>query len=594
MCEDFCGNSVGCAQSLFCGRQSALNETLESAPSHFTQSYILPQRMNAMRKRHSKHQTYVRSKNTKLDNNVDFLTHDVVECSARKSTISPHIVMSNSISTCLLDDSLPGLAVKRVLSPQSSGSPNLSDNCLTSKMKVDTLELRRNQKKKDSIKEKSNILLDRFGPNILYQFKESFVRDTDGALQTAQPIVYRSSSTACVSPVRKTAPCASPSSDEKPLQRTQFLTNSIDLSNANYNKFVSENSLIHNGSFTSEEYLSEAVKKNNLSNLIASSQVNLCNINSNINSYRMRSKSLSTKELLGGLSFCKQEQVYDATHTNLGDKIALAVQLKRNYFESKTSCGTHSNSSSDVGETSSPGSSNGSSISINSPHAAANNTNNANLVTEANFDNSQNSAGKRMKGGKKKFKGSKKLSKSLHSLFPRACSGSMTLHHEDSTETMRPDSLYQPIDESLLQFQNIDKQTIYLSQLNSQLTNNNNNNTHITESMHVTKSYTKNKSAKCLISNNLLLPDCPSNSSRAKTPHLNKGRFSAITRGKSKSLKSLSKSNFFSCVATKDLWYNKLAQVVAEEKESTPPNTNIQVSYYDTVSGADIVSILYT
>ncbi|KAF2351278.1 Rho GTPase-activating protein domain [Trinorchestia longiramus] len=44
----------------------------------------------------------------------------------------------------------------------------------------------------------------------------------------------------------------------------------------------------------------------------------------------------------------------------------------------------------------------------------------------------------------------------------------------------------------------------------------------------------------------------------------------------------------FSCVATKDLWYNKLAQVIAEEKESIPSSTNIQVSYYDPNTAADI------
>ncbi|XP_068200560.1 LOW QUALITY PROTEIN: uncharacterized protein [Palaemon carinicauda] len=43
----------------------------------------------------------------------------------------------------------------------------------------------------------------------------------------------------------------------------------------------------------------------------------------------------------------------------------------------------------------------------------------------------------------------------------------------------------------------------------------------------------------------------------------------------------------FSCVATKDLWYNKLSQVMTEEREKEQPTTTIQVTYYDPVNNID-------
>ncbi|XP_066938336.1 uncharacterized protein [Macrobrachium rosenbergii] len=43
----------------------------------------------------------------------------------------------------------------------------------------------------------------------------------------------------------------------------------------------------------------------------------------------------------------------------------------------------------------------------------------------------------------------------------------------------------------------------------------------------------------------------------------------------------------FSCVATKDLWYNKLSQVMTEEREKEQPTTTIQVTYYDPVNSID-------
>lgn len=46
-----------------------------------------------------------------------------------------------------------------------------------------------------------------------------------------------------------------------------------------------------------------------------------------------------------------------------------------------------------------------------------------------------------------------------------------------------------------------------------------------------------------------------------------------------------------SCVATKDLWYNKLQQVMTEERDKDPPSTTIQVTYYDPVNNIDFVSI---
>ncbi|XP_050733676.1 uncharacterized protein LOC127007108 isoform X2 [Eriocheir sinensis] len=43
----------------------------------------------------------------------------------------------------------------------------------------------------------------------------------------------------------------------------------------------------------------------------------------------------------------------------------------------------------------------------------------------------------------------------------------------------------------------------------------------------------------------------------------------------------------FSCVATKDLWYNKLCQVITEERDKEPPSTTIQVTYYDPINSID-------
>nr|XP_045624946.1 uncharacterized protein LOC123774593 isoform X2 [Procambarus clarkii] len=43
----------------------------------------------------------------------------------------------------------------------------------------------------------------------------------------------------------------------------------------------------------------------------------------------------------------------------------------------------------------------------------------------------------------------------------------------------------------------------------------------------------------------------------------------------------------FSCVATKDLWFNKLCQVITEERDKEPPSTTIQVTYYDPVNSID-------
>ncbi|KAK7072526.1 hypothetical protein SK128_025210 [Halocaridina rubra] len=42
-----------------------------------------------------------------------------------------------------------------------------------------------------------------------------------------------------------------------------------------------------------------------------------------------------------------------------------------------------------------------------------------------------------------------------------------------------------------------------------------------------------------------------------------------------------------SCVATKDLWYNKLCQVMTEERDKEPPSTTVQVTYYDPVNNID-------
>lgn len=43
----------------------------------------------------------------------------------------------------------------------------------------------------------------------------------------------------------------------------------------------------------------------------------------------------------------------------------------------------------------------------------------------------------------------------------------------------------------------------------------------------------------------------------------------------------------FSCVATKDLWYNKLCQVMTEERDKEPPTTTVQVTYFDPINNID-------
>ena len=45
-----------------------------------------------------------------------------------------------------------------------------------------------------------------------------------------------------------------------------------------------------------------------------------------------------------------------------------------------------------------------------------------------------------------------------------------------------------------------------------------------------------------------------------------------------------------SAAATKDLWYNKLHQVIGAEREKEPRSTTIQVYFYDQVSGIEYVS----
>ena len=67
--------------------------------------------------------------------------------------------------------------------------------------------------------------------------------------------------------------------------------------------------------------------------------------------------------------------------------------------------------------------------------------------------------------------------------------------------------------------------------------------------------------------------------------------FSEFKLHKNKSVKPKLSIPPTSCVATKDLWYNKLSQVIAEEREKEPSTNTIQVTYFDPVNNTDIVSI---
>lgn len=85
-----------------------------------------------------------------------------------------------------------------------------------------------------------------------------------------------------------------------------------------------------------------------------------------------------------------------------------------------------------------------------------------------------------------------------------------------------------------------------------------------------------------------------SNGCARNIEHNNNNKTNCRTGAKNKVKNKAKCSKFgrpFSCVATKDLWYNKLSQVITEERDKEPPSTTIQVTYFDPVNNIDFVSI---
>lgn len=83
--------------------------------------------------------------------------------------------------------------------------------------------------------------------------------------------------------------------------------------------------------------------------------------------------------------------------------------------------------------------------------------------------------------------------------------------------------------------------------------------------------------------------DVSGNGGRSRSNTLHSTAFVLAGERKTK-IKCKESSLSHSCVATKDLWYNKLCQVITEERDKEPPSTTIQVTYYDPVNSIDFVS----
>ena len=581
---------------------------MDGIQGYITKSYVMPQRMNAMRKRHSKHQTFVKRKNSKLDSDVtehvvSEISEDVVDSSSRtSSTIMTHLSISNSLLSSDVSAKHLPLSNEALISSQISSSTTPYDVSRNNK-KNDTLELRRQQKRKDGCKgyeKRRHVMESHFGVNNSLQAKKAFVRASDACLQTARPIVYRSSSTACVSPVRKTNHVSIP------ILYSNTLINNEDaeMKIVGGEEIMNFEDMKRDMTFQSKLSSPHATSPFNRDNFRNSCIQNVSNENdfrvTNSSEekkqvYRRRSKSFGTKELLNERPISVFEEQFVSSHDlhNIDKKNSIMNRILGNNLGlgSEITCSPPHSSS---------GSSNSSTASNGSPQSAASNTNNVNLVTEtiATLQQPPDCSGNRLKAAKRKFKNSKKLSKSLHSLIPRSCTGSLSFQHsEDSTDALPQDPVYQSIDKTRHQFQKIEQQAIYLNHFenkmtdssnNTTTTNNNNNNSN---TLHVHQPFTKNKSTKSISTDSLLCTGITP-STKTKTPY-SKNFFSIVSRNKFKSLKSLSKSDTpDSCVATKDLWFNKMAQVTAEQKEGTAPNTNIQVSYFDSTSNTDIVSTL--
>lgn len=605
--EDLCG-SVGCSP-LFCVPTAAFNETMDGVvPGYITRSYVTPKRNNLLNKRQSKHQTFVKSKNSKLEH-ATFVSRQGEDVVDSRPLTSHALPVYQNLDSAGVQSRIAPMA--RTSSPRTSLSPQLSSsdssegpNACSRAPRCDTLELHRARKMKSSkLQEKRRSVMEsHFGSNSSMLAKNAFVHSNENGLQVARSVVYRSSSTACISPVRKTSVgeqnsqsslkgksvdnlLESKLTNGRMSSRIRSIKASRSVNNV-YNESSSEMSSYYasvgdvNGCLSSAPYNPSP----NATQGVILNDV-FCNQR---NSFRQRSKSFSTREILSPLTLSKAESHRLSSNDihmvmNMNDGLKLDVSRA---FSNDTTCSPPSSSSSGSHSSSSA------SLSSHSPRsAAATNSNNCNILTEAKMaenavrpDRGRN----KLDAARRKLKGTSKFSKSLHSLLPLGCTGSMTLQHVTSMEENRvPEALYQPISQCETRFQEVQcQQTVYHS--------NDKPNTKNT-AMHVLRSYTKRKTLKPTLYHDTTSAFCDASSSATSSDNANRGknRFAnSLNKYKSKSLKSLSKPvQFPSCVQTKDLWYNKLAQVVAEEKEGSPP-TNIQVSYTDSKTSVEIVSTL--
>ena len=565
----FCNSEVGspargCTSTMLC--ISALNDTMDSAPAYVAKSYVTPQKMKQqLRKRQSKQQTYVKTKNSKLDNVPEFNNNNYHEHSSMGyglQLVPNTIIQGHAVPLDLRNHHTPSLPA---LPPPSAPPEQHSSGGLgtsTNPNKCDTLKLskvRRLQSISKAQEKRRSLMESHFGAHSSLQAKAAFVRAADaGGLLRAQPAVFRSSSTACISPVKKTESIPSP-----PAYFAGHINNNGVRS---YNPF-------------SENYHGNAVSIYNNNKRVnpftANSNLNVIyNVNDEFDADdqpRRRSKSFSSSEMLSGLSLSKSEE-HHLSNIDLSPTKAsrLPTPIYANTVANSLITPDHSPVSSDARSDSS--------ITVSS-----NNNNNVNILKETTNIQPE-CAKKKLKAARGKLKSTKALSKSLHSIFPIGCTGSLTLQHEGLIAQADGEPLYQSISQFETQYQKVDHQMTAFQPLSDgvQFTPKAHR-----RKIHSLKSYAKRKNTQ---SESTASPSDTTLDSLASANIDNNTNI--INRSKSKSLKSLSKAHFFSCVATKDLWYNKLAQVIAEEKESTPPNTNIQVSYYDTNTCADIVSIL--
>uniref|UniRef100_A0A6A7FQI8 Rho GTPase-activating protein 20 n=1 Tax=Hirondellea gigas TaxID=1518452 RepID=A0A6A7FQI8_9CRUS len=588
--DDLCGTGVGCTP-LFCVPSRGMNDTFEAAPAYATKSYMTPQRMQQLKKRQSKQQTFVRCKNTKLDNDCsnvamnvdDEYMSDVVNSTASNSLEDSQLSCSNVTTSSQISNNsmqrFSGILRPKFTLVQQTTTESSALFC-SSTNRCDTMKLSKARRMKTSaskLQKRRTLMENHFGSESSNQSRTAFVRgNIDGiGLQTPRCAIYRSSSTACISPVRKT-------SSVIPDPAVYYRKSSSDVNETRVNPGL---------------VLYENLPGRSSVGCVSHSNVNDArlqlpsaeNLHSQHYAIRQRSKSFSNREVLRELSLSKVEP----QHVSALDVNRLSANDMKHHFAS----GTLSNGTTCSPESSSSSSSSNSTISIGSSGSPtySNNINNTNILSEESKNSEPHCVKKKLKAAKKKLKGTKMISKSLHSIFPIGCTGSLTLQHDPALTDKKSGPIYQSINKTETQYQ-----AVHHQQTPYHATDNKSNSFHTpipnrqsstNTPLHVIKSYTKRKPSKpepLQIFHPNTNVSSKSVSSTSINKNNNKTSNGKHNLGKTKSLKSLSKNNFLSCVATKDLWYNKLAQVIAEEKESTPPSMTIQVSFYDTNTGADI------